>query len=659
VAGDLYDRAVARLRPAGSIAWRQVTRGSRPVFLAGIALALLTWPSGISYPGAGLDFSWIGGLYMAATEGKHFGTEVIFTYGPLGFLDWPQLWYGALAVLGFLYFCVMYISFVTTLTWSLNRTLGLLGAVVVVFLAAVAVNFLGELPMLLAVGLCYAALREDRPVAAVNLLVIGGGVLCAIEPLIKLSVGPSAALIVILGMIGARASRRQWAGFVAIAVGGFFTAWFVTGQGFGNLWDYAANGYQIIVGYNEAMGFDGAETWEAVAIIVFALGLIAIIHRACFRDRLAKVMATLLTAVAVYVVYKYGTTQFGKGGPPVVALATMVTIFMLAPWPRRRAGAFLVTTALASVVVLHAFPATASLDVITKMETFKSAVGLAVHSERRHGVISGSRATLQTALEVPTEVLEAIKGKTVAVEPWETAAVWAYELDWKPLPVFQNYSAYTSELDRLNAEAIEDPENGPQVLLRQVPSGIVPGAGRPAFVERQPLWDPPEQNLADVCNFVPTLTAEKWQVLSRIPDRCLEETQVATRTAEPGEVVPVPQAGRDELVVMRVHGAEVGGLEKLGSLFWRPNERHASINGGEVRYKLVPSTTGDPMIVSADRSLDRKQDFAELPVIKNIAVEGAGGSLTYDFYRVKLRPVKLRVKGSAGGAESSVGEAGG
>lgn len=577
---------------------------------------------------------------MAVHEGKHFGTDVVFTYGPLGFLAWPGLWFSWLAVLAYLYFCVTYLAFTAIMTWSLSRTVGLLAAAVLVFLSFSTVGFLGELPLLMAIGLCFAAMRSDRPEAAMAVLVVGGGLLCAIEPLVKLSIGPPTVVVVLLGLIGARANRRQWALFAATAVGGFFAAWFLSGQGLGNLWDYAVNGAQVISGYNEAMGFDGAETWEAVAIVAFALGLVALIPRAEFRDARARWLATALTAVAAYVVFKYGTTQFSKGGPPVVALTTLLAIFMMAPWPRRRAGAFLSAFTVLGLLTLHTSPAPANLDVVARLETFKKAAELAIRPGYRQAQIDGLRTGLQATLNVPPGVLATIGKKPVAIEPWEIAVAWAYDLDWRPLPVFQNYTAYTARLDRLNAAAVEDPD-GPQVLLRKMPLGPVPLGGREGFFARQPNWDPPEQNLADVCNFIPILSEGEWQVLTRIPDRCGPPKLVSSYSRDPGETVPIPQAGRNELVVLRLKGAEIEGLERVASLFWRPTERHAVLNHGKYGYRLVPGTTADGLIISADPTLDRKVNLVELPRVRNISIEGAGGPLQFDFYRIKLKPIRL------------------
>lgn len=614
-----------------------LSTGSRPFWLVTVVLTLFTWPFGIGPVGASLDFSWIAGLYMAVNEGRHFGTEIVYTFGPLGFLAWPSPWIGSLAVVAFAYWIVTYGGLIAVLTWSLSRTVGLLAAGFIVLAVSLTFSFLNQLPLVLAVGLCLTALREDRPTQGMNVLVYGGGLLCAVEPLVKLSVGPPVVLILLLAMIGARADRRQWAAFLGTAIVGFLALWFAAGQGLGNLWDYADNGFQIIKGYGEAMGYDAAETWEAVVIVVFAIALVAGIHRARFRDTRAKWFATAITAVVAYTVFKYGTTQFAKAGPPVGAMSSLLAIFLMAPWPRRRAPVFAVGTLIFCAIILHASLGAAGLDVIARFETFKESVELAIRPGLRHQEVDEARQSVRTTLAVPPPVLDALAGKTVAIEPWEITIAWAYELDWKPLPVFQNYQDYTQQLDRLNAAAAEDAENGPQALLRQMPAGTVETGGRPAMFERQPAWDPPEQSLADFCNFVPTLTEGAWQVLSRIPDRCGEPMLAASLTVAPGQTFPIPQARDDEIVIMRVHGARLEGMEKLAALFWRPSERHAVVNDGEFTYRLPPDTSEDPMIVSADRTLGHGPELPELPPLHNMRLEGASGPFEIDFYRIELQ----------------------
>jgi hypothetical protein len=627
-----------RLGAAGSSTKTFFSKGSRLFWLVVAAIAVFSWPFGIGVLGASLDFSWISGLYMAVDQGRHFGTEIVYTFGPLGFLSWPSMWIGWLAIISFIYWIVTYGALIAVMTWSVGRTVGFAAGAFIVLAVNLSFGFLDQLPLILTVGLCYLSLREDRPAQGMNMLVFGGALLCAVEPLVKLSVGPPVVAIIVLAMFGARADRPQWGSFLVTAIVAFFALWFITGQGLGNLWDYIDNGIQIIKGYGEAMGYDLAETWEVVYIIVFALALVAFIHRARFRDARAKWFATAITAVVAYTVFKYGTTQFAKAGPPVGAMSSLFSMFLMAPWPRARAASFITATVVFCIVIFHAAGTSAGVDMIERAETFKESVEFAIRPGYRHLKIAEERAKLQETLAVPQPVLDALAGKSVAIEPWEITVAWAYELDWKPMPVFQNYQDYTQKLDRLNAATAEDAENGPETLLRQMPAGAVPGGGRPAFFERQPAWDPPEQSYADFCNFVPTLTEGEWQVLSRIPDRCGEPELIKSVTVDEGETFQIPQAGKDEAVTMRIHGMKLEGLEKLTSLFWRPSERHAVSNGGEFINRMPPDTTEDPMIVSADRKLGHGAELPELPEgLHEMSLHGASGPYTVDFYRVKLK----------------------
>jgi hypothetical protein len=631
----MFTAVKERLGAAGSSTRNFLGAGARPFWITAVFLALCTLPVGIGSVGASLDFSWIAALYMAANEGRHFGTEIVYTYGPLGFLVWPSLWIGSLAVLSFVYTIVLYGAFVAMLTWSVKRTVGLFAAALIVYFTSVAFGFFDQLPLMLSIGVCFIALREDRPPGAMNILVFGGGLLCAIEPMVKLSVGPPLVLIVILAMFGSRADRRQWVCFLALAVVGFFALWFVAGQSLGNLWDYVDNGIQIIKGYSEALGYRTGDTWEAIAIVVFGIGLILGIHRARFRDTRAKCFATAITAVIAYTSYKYGTTQFAKSGPPVVAMSSLLAVFLMAPWPRHRATPFIVGTVIFSAITVHASALPVTLDPVPRLETFKDSAELAIRPGLRHQKIAEERNNVRTTLGIPEPVLAALAGKTVNVEPWETTVIWAYELDWKPLPVFQNYQDYTQKLDRLNAATAEDAEDGPETLLRQIPAG---SAGRPIFFERQPVWDPPEQGFVEFCNFAPTLTEGEWQVLSRTPNRCGEPKLAKSVSVDEGETLQIPQAGKNEAVIMRINGMKLEGVEKITSLFVRPSERHAVMNDGEFIFRLPPDTTEDPMIISADRKLGHGQELPELPPdLHEMRLYGASGPFTVNFYRVPLK----------------------
>jgi hypothetical protein len=615
-------------------------RRSVPVWAVGVVVALITWRISFGMPAVGVDPSWIGGLYMAVHDGRDFGTQIVFSYGPLGFLAWPDLWYSDLAALAFVYSAALYLVFSCTLVWALSRSLGKLGAAVVAFLFLASAPDLEQIPIVLAVAWGLAAMREDRAPFAISLFVVGGASLSAVETLVKLSLGPPIFLICLIALAGARASRRQWIAFLGLSVTEMVALWLLTGQPLGGLVDYAVNGEQILSGYNEAMALKAAPGWEAPAILLVAIGVVVGSAAAKYRDSRARWCGVGLVGLASFVIFKYGIVRY-EPNHLAIGLSTALALWLVIPWARTRVAILLAGAALIGFVAIHAYPNTPRLDAIENLTVFGDQAEILVSPGRRNEMVDSARATLQADYRLDPSTLAQLRGKRVDIDPSEIGVAWAYGLDWSPLPVFQNYSAYTADLDRLNAEEVEDP-SGPQLILRENPAGIDPLTGTRSFEGRHPAWDPPAQNLAVVCNFAPLETTENWQVLARIPNRCGKPELTSSKDGGPGTVVSVPQAGPGEIVFVRIHGVAVSGLEELRSLLWRPGYRFAILNDGAATYRIVPGTAMDGLMVSRDPDLDSPGAFAQIPAVQDIRLEGVSGTFRYDFYRVRVRTPALR-----------------
>lgn len=596
--------------------------GKRRVWITGVIVALLTWQVSIALPAAGLDESWKAGLYMALDHGKDFGSEIVFTYGPLGFLAWPGLWVASLGILAFFFSSAIFIGFSVALVGALERSTNLVAAAVVSFLFFATLPDLEQVPLMLAVGLCFFALRADPPAWGVGLLAVAGGALSAVECMIKLSTGPEIFVICLLGMLGARAGRRYWTRFMACSIGGALLLWLLAGQPLGSLGDYIANGAQIVSGYNEAMSLGGAPRWGVVALIVSTVSLIGMTALAPFKDRRARWFAVATVAVAALATYKYGIVRF-EVGHLGLALFALLGIWLQLPWQKTLARPFLVSTIMVGIVFAHAYPAPARIDVVGNLESLRKSAELVVRPGERKLRTEEGRAALRAAYDVDPSILAAMQGRTVSIEPWESAVAWAYELDWFPAPVFQNYAAYTPKLDKLNADTLRDPD-GPEVILR-------PNPGYPA-------WEPPEQAVAAVCNFVTARLASPWQLLERVPNRCQAPEPISNIKGRAGEEIPVPQARRDQLVILKIMGAGIEGLERLKSLIWKPPIRAVAVNGGPVTGHLAPGTLGDGMIVSRAPSLDGPPGFEQLPQLSQIRIEGVNRPLEFKFYRIDVSP---------------------
>jgi hypothetical protein len=631
-----------------------MVRGNRvPVAIwGGLAVALLGWRVGMNPPGVGLDPSWNAGLAMGAHDGLAWGKELVWTYGPLGFLQTQLVWFTDQTVLSFLYSGLIYTVFCVGLVWALRRRLPLLLACVGAFVA-VAVLPLLELSLLSAVFASFWLLEAgaERTPRQLDAFVVGAAAFAAPAALIKLSTGPLVPLVLLLALIGARAGARRIVAYLAILAGLLLFLWLATGQSLGDVPAFAERTLQISSGYSSAMlrSTDVAE-WKVVAAsaaaMVLTLLLVGAAWLAPYRNRLARWAATIVVALAAFAVYKEGVVRVDAGHLTVYfANAAVLWVAVGFGVGRRWWVPALAVVVFAISLPLRPAGSQDNLNFVSNVHfAFDQARSL-VDPGRREAAMESGRQGMKGTYALEPGALAALRGHSVAVEPWEVAAAWAYDLDWLPLPVIQNYSAYTPELDRLNSEVVASAD-GPERLLRenqQVVDSEFPTAD---LDNRFGGWDPPEQARAVLCNFAPLYTSERWQVLGRVPDRCDPPRSLGTVEAAAGQPVPVPTPGPNGVVYARIGGAAVSGLERLQTFFFHACSRHATING-DTRYRLVPETAEDGLMLRASPTLTGPRSqaveagpFDPIPEARTIAVDGGADHLTYSFFEMRVRPAR-------------------
>jgi len=204
-----------RLRP-GVFRELAASRVLGSSWVLGILLAALTWRVSFVAP-LGMDPSWWAGVFMAAHRGMHFGTQLIFTYGPLGFLGLPWLWYDDLAVIAFVFQALLFIALSVSLVFVLRRVLIPPLALLVAFLVLSFAQVM-DLPVALAAIWCLAALSKLPPRFAGRVVIFGGALLGATETLIEFRPGPVILLMCAITLIGQSRWRRDLPLFLASAL---------------------------------------------------------------------------------------------------------------------------------------------------------------------------------------------------------------------------------------------------------------------------------------------------------------------------------------------------------------------------------------------------------------------------------------------------------
>ena len=614
----------------------RVAEGRIPSWLLGTLIAILAWRPTFLPPTPGLDPSWHTGLAIALHRGLQFGTDVVFTFGPLGFLDYPGVWYQDLAVVSFCYSVALYVALSISLVWALRRTLSTWAAAVAAYLVLAVLPGI-EQPVALAAILALGMLQRGPPPFGANGFVVVLASLAAVEALLKISVGPLILAMGLIVLVGIRARWWQIGGLIALFAAEVLLIWVVTGQDIANLPDFIRNGKEVVGGYNEAMSFRQSSSVGSLLTALLPLAIVPAAAVGRYRDPLARGAAIALAAVTAFVLFKHGVVRFGPNHLAIWA-STACLVWIAIPWDVVQRGALVLGAAVLGAVAVHQLPSLQTgLDPIRSVKSAREQIENLVEPGRRAELEDAARASMQQYYGLEPQVLDRLRGHSVSVDPWEIGVVWAYDLEWSPLPVFQNYSAYTARLDELNADRIADPA-GPERVLRQ-DTRLEPDYPTGSIDSRYPPWDPPGQALATLCNFVPLQTTDRWQVLGRRPDRCTSPQPAGSVDASFGDPVRVPAPGDHEVVFAEVHGAGIDGLERLWSLVWRPKSRYAVLNG-QATYRVVPGTAADGLLLRADGGTAGRGPFAQTPQARMIELTGAGGDLRYDFFRMRVEPAK-------------------
>jgi hypothetical protein len=623
----------------------------------GVLLAALTWPIESQVPTVGPDASWVAGLYMALQNGLHFGTQFVFTYGPLGFLEHPALYDGGLWCVAFLYRALIYAALATSLVWAARRALPVPLAAAAVYLLLV-VGYLEAAAVLLTLVLCVGALGDRPPARAPWLIAVGGGALAAVELLGKLNFGLTIMALCLIALLGLERRRLHMPLFGATFLVVLAAAWFGTGQTLAAVPHFAANSLQVLTGYSQAMGTDIADVgWERPWAIASIVLLVAAAAAATWRDPTPRRLAVVsLVAVFGFAMFKQSFVRQGLGNAsdffPLMLGAAVAVAWRL---PRRLgrlpegtpSAALLVSLAVLTLATLHTPSLWRTLEPGDHVEYLREGLrALASPSERDALEREGAEGMVSTyRLDPPTLAL--LRGRTVDVEPWEIGAAWAYRLDWQPLPVIQGYQAYTSRLDGLNAAALADPGR-PAAILRQNTSAFA-GTIDASIDDRYEAWDPPAAARAMLCHYRPARTTTAWQVLYPTPNRCGTAHLLTRVETETGAGVRIPPAADGQIVFARIRGLGVEGLEALRTTLYRARDRWATVDGGRF-WRVVPGTAEDGLILRAGKDADFPAPFALAPQARSVSFEisGARKQIEVAFYAQTVAAAGARDRSLSG-----------
>ena len=423
-----------------------------------------------------LDESWM--LAFNALFGRHlqFGREVIFTYGPWGFLDTGIYHPQTYVLLLFAWIATAIACWYAA--WTIGRKFIASAAIVfgwlIITLAIVAPTSFVSVLLLLAT--CHFFVRPSRFSKTEHVLIL----LAALASQVKFSYCLMA--IVILAPIGLNEilERRLPRAWLAFSVW-FLIFYLLSFQRLSSLPQYLRHSFQLTGAYGEAMSFT---TWipthlpfrtPPIDLVSFLFcGAVILLSIWIARWRLERWMATLPLAAfagAAFLLFKWGFVRQDFSHVAIATLGLLALTLLCLPSLWRSIASISWRVALVVCLGLlggfYAYYAHASPDPLpTPLGTlgdiprnFVAAARLATGHSHLHERYESGLAEIRRASPLPT------LGGTVDVYPCNGAAALAYGFDYQPRPVMQSYVAMVPELMQLNADHLAGPQAPQNVLF--------------------------------------------------------------------------------------------------------------------------------------------------------------------------------------------------
>jgi hypothetical protein len=566
-------------------------------------LLLGSSPHGRYVPAAGIDESWVTALNTAAGQQLDFGKDMVFTYGPLGFLDAPMAIHPAQLTVALVFYAFAVCMLWFALDLALGRTIQEPWAALAAFVLSVVLASYSSAALELLIA---------APVFALLALHSGWGrawvpatlaVTAALLIQIKLTDGVFVALFASITAICARESAARRAIEVVIVFGAtLITGWTLAGQALADLWPWLGGSIQIVIGYSDAMA---AETSHALPSYILASVLAFVIVAAALRwtrtvPLRPRIGVHAIILAALYVGFKEGFVRHEPFHQAAYFSACVPLLAVLVGIPRWR----YISLAAVSVAVVFSANSLAWLNPFTAPSRWTSAAQFLFDAHYRDEQLADEKSVLQRLYDVPPDMLTAVGDHPVMVDPWESAAAWAYSLHYHPVPVFQTYSAYTTALDELNAQALRD-DPADQMVLRQ-PRG---------FGLRDQMWTSPQYTLTLACRYAVQSTSLHWMLLHKATNVCGPTRTVDTQRVRAGQAVTVPTAGPHQIVIARFT-ADGGGVgNAVVNALWKDVHRFYVTADGTVssgsapqapvrtEHMLARPLAGGPLIMSLPKSL--------------------------------------------------------
>ncbi|MEO1784782.1 hypothetical protein V4762_06870 [Thermodesulfobium sp. 4217-1] len=611
-----------------------------------IVLFFLTFYIIIMPFGAGLDPSWQFAMNYAFEHGLTFGKDIIFTFGPLGFLAAPGPMYLPLIFANPIFIIInsyMILSFIFLVKLcsqerTIKRYLGYLLTYILILIINDH-NFVRSLDLDLiftSLNLSFLFYRTKKPVyllMSAPVLVFGF--------LYKFGAFAMCAAIYLFSYLIAIKNRRfkLLSSYILLIILLFTPFYLYFFKNFSNLINFTRGYLELSYGY-----FAASSSYPPIHENAFAIVFLPIAFLTFYLVKNKEFKIFLVSLIPFFwLVAKY---SFCIEGPWFSGFFTTVflgfAIFTIIVLENRQIFSFLKRFTIAWFIMLIFLISSNSimpnycsnlLGNISNSLDFKY-----FNVANLTAMTNNAKVQTEKNLEIDTlpENIERKIGKaSVDTYPWESSLVFANYLNWDPRPVFQSYTDYTPWLDSQN-DAFLRSDNAPEYYIWY---GVGNNPPFQSFRGGMLLNDDPKTLLDILRNYSMIEREKKFTLLKRCASPSISEpTSIGQSEAGWNTWINVPIKGSDKNIVLAKIYIKKNLLGSIKRMLYKEEPisiEYKDIKGNIHTFRLLPDNAIEGVWISPlPVSMENKVHFMSAVPIESFRITAQDKLLYSD--KIKL-----------------------
>ena len=492
--------------------------------------------------GPGLDRSYPHILNLFSFTSIRYGSDLVYTYGPLGFLLHVEN-VGHNLALGFVFWTVLYLFISITIVYfivSLTSGWKLIASLILAIFIAAYIDAERLLPcsIMLLLLIAYEQQQNRKIILALC------GFLTAIGLLIKFPIGVACAAMTFASVIAPFKPRLILVNIFTVGLSmalAFSAIWFISCGSIFGMADYFINSFQLTSGYTAVMSVSRPNENASLLSFIIALGILIVVAGILRGGRRSHTLLVIL--LPLFIAWKHGVVRFDGHIIGLVSITLFLAFLLfvihlheleannIAVIQSNNTKSLFYATKILAIGMLLAIGfilnkglllsglASEGYPLISR--SFLENLGgvnnswlpglLPINNALRFdGYKKYLDARARTDLagqKLDNSILKIIDGKSVDIYSYELGFVAANPtLNYDPKPVFQHFNAFTDKLDKLNADFFSSSKRPDFLIMHHPNNGSMVGVDgryqlyddpiaflkimdlyKPIYVEKNPL----------------------------------------------------------------------------------------------------------------------------------------------------------------------------